>query len=72
MAAGSDTLYQIRNPSTSEISIWQYLGTPCTGNVCPGWVQLDNNPNTKSIVAGPVLFGYYNSAGPGNLRGKSR
>ncbi|MGD0362968.1 MAG: hypothetical protein ABSC93_18975 [Bryobacteraceae bacterium] len=65
MAAGSDTVYQIRNPSNGELSIWQYNGTPCTGNVCPGWVQLDNNPNTQSIVAGPVLFGYYNSAAGG-------
>jgi hypothetical protein len=54
--AGADTVYQIRTPAPGQASIWQYTGTPCT-DVCSGWIQLDNNGKTKSIVAGPVSFG---------------
>jgi hypothetical protein len=57
--AGSKTVYQMRNPSAGGVSILQYNGTPCSGNVCSGWVQLDDNPNTTSIVAGPVPFPTY-------------
>jgi hypothetical protein len=37
-------------------SIWRYTGTPCDGNFCPGWQQIDNNPaNTvKAIVVAEV------------------
>ena len=31
--------------------IWRYTGTPCTGDNCPGWQRLDNNPKTVAIVA---------------------
>lgn len=24
----------------------------CSGNACPGWVMLDNNPRTRAIFAG--------------------
>jgi hypothetical protein len=53
--AGSNTVYQIRKTPTST-SIWQYTGTPCSGTVCSGWVKLDDNPTTLSIVAGPQVF----------------
>jgi hypothetical protein len=33
-------------------AIWRYTGTPCSGNSCPGWQRLDNNPKTVAIVAG--------------------
>ena len=46
IAAGSN-LYQLHNNG----AIWQYTGRSCSGNSCPGWVQLDGNPNTKAIVA---------------------
>jgi hypothetical protein len=32
-------------------AIWRYTGTPCSGNSCPGWQLLDNNPKTTAIVA---------------------
>ena len=54
--AGSNTVYEMRTPAPGEVSIWQYTGTPCNGSVCSGWERLDNNPNTTSIVAGPVAF----------------
>jgi hypothetical protein len=31
--------------------IWMYTQTPCTGNSCPGWRKLDNNPKTVAIAA---------------------
>ncbi len=55
--AGSKTVYQLRNLSAGGVSIWQYNGTPCDESVCSGWVPLDANPKTTSIVAGPVPFG---------------
>ena len=55
--AGSNTVYQIRQTPAGDNSIWKYTGTPCSGNVCSGWVQLDANPKTMFIVAGPVTFG---------------
>ncbi|MFZ0935866.1 MAG: hypothetical protein ACLP6W_23320 [Bryobacteraceae bacterium] len=33
-------------------TIWSYTGTPCSGNSCPGWLQLDNNPATVAIAGG--------------------
>jgi hypothetical protein len=32
----------------------QYTGTPCSGNVCPGWIKIDSNRNTSLIFAGPT------------------
>jgi hypothetical protein len=32
--------------------IWRYVGPPCTGESCPGWRELDNNPKTVRIAAG--------------------
>jgi hypothetical protein len=65
---GSNAVYQIREtPSASgppgPPSIWQYTGTPCSGTVCSGWVPLDDNPSTTSIVAGPVTFPAYLACG---------
>ena len=40
-------LYQLHNDG----AIWRYTGTPCSGSSCPGWEKLDNNPNTRTIVA---------------------
>ena len=31
--------------------IWRYTGTPCSGDACPGWQRLDNNPKTVSVTA---------------------
>lgn len=36
--------------------IWQYTGTPCSGNSCPGWQMLDNNSNTVAIAAAYYLY----------------
>jgi len=59
LAAGSNTVYQIRGPAGGGKAIMQYTGTPCSGGACSGWVALDDNPDTTSIVAGPVTFGYH-------------
>jgi hypothetical protein len=32
--------------------VWRYTGTPCTGESCPGWQRLDNNPKTIAIASG--------------------
>ena len=42
------TVATFRNP---DGTIWRYTGTPCSGNACPGWQALDNNPKTVNIVA---------------------
>jgi len=44
----SQNLYQLHNDGW----IWQYTGTPCSGNSCPGWTRLDNNPKTRAITGG--------------------
>jgi len=36
----------------SDGSIWEYTGTPCGPRSCPGWIELDNNPNMSMIAAG--------------------
>jgi len=42
-------------------AIWRYTGTPCSGDSCPGWQQLDNNPKTISIVSsGNKLYQLHN------------
>jgi len=48
ITAGS-SLYEIHNDG----SIWQSTGTPCNGGYCAGWWQIDNNPASNYIVAGP-------------------
>ena len=43
-------------------TIWSYTGTPCSGNSCPGWLQLDNNPATAAIAGGgSKLYQLHNS-----------
>ncbi len=32
-------------------SIWRYTGTPCSGDSCPGWQELDNNSKTTAIAS---------------------
>ena len=36
IAAGAGQLYQLH----IDGSIWRSTGAPCSGNSCPGWVQL--------------------------------
>lgn len=33
-------------------SIWQYTGTPCSGDSCPGWQMLDNSVKTLKLTSG--------------------
>jgi peptidyl-Lys metalloendopeptidase len=41
--------------------IWRFTGTPCSGNSCPGWQRLDNNPKTIAIAAaGNNLYQLHN------------
>jgi hypothetical protein len=32
-------------------AIWRHTGTPCSGESCPGWQRLDNNPKTVAIAS---------------------
>ncbi len=42
-------------------SIWRHTGVPCSGESCPGWQRIDNNPKTWSIVtAGAQLYQLHN------------
>ena len=41
----------IATPISSGAPIWSYTGTPCSGDSCPGWQRLDNNPKTIAITA---------------------
>jgi hypothetical protein len=55
--AWGQNLYQTH----SDGSIWEYTGTPCGGGSCPGWIELDNNPNMSMIAAGGgTLFEMHN------------
>ncbi len=36
----------------SDRSLWQYTGTPCQGNVCSGWVEVDSGNNTLYAATG--------------------
>jgi hypothetical protein len=41
----------IATPKAEGAPIWRYTGKPCSGDSCPGWQKLDNNPKTVAIVA---------------------
>ena len=45
-AASTTGLFQRHNTGR----IWRSTGAACSGNSCPGWVMLDNNPATSTIV----------------------
>jgi len=47
-ALSSGMLFQLHGDGR----IWAHTGVACSGNACPGWVMLDNNPATKAIAAG--------------------
>ncbi len=47
MAWGQE-LYQTH----TDGSIWKSTGIPCSRGSCPGWIELDNNPNMYMIAAG--------------------
>jgi hypothetical protein len=36
----------------SDGSLWEYTGTPCQGNVCSGWVEVDSGNNTLYAASG--------------------
>ncbi|MGB7087118.1 MAG: hypothetical protein WBD47_16280 [Phormidesmis sp.] len=42
----SENLYQLHKNGL----IWQYTGTACSGDRCPGWQKLDSNPATAAIA----------------------
>jgi hypothetical protein len=42
---------RVATPTPSGAPIWRYTGTPCSGDSCPGWQRLDNNPKTIAIAA---------------------
>jgi hypothetical protein len=46
IVATGDRLYQRHSTGW----IWRYTGPACTGQSCPGWRRLDNNPATKEII----------------------
>jgi hypothetical protein len=42
--------------------IWKSTGAACSGNSCPGWQMLDNNPATIAIYAeGSHLYQLHNT-----------
>ena len=56
--ATAQDLYQLHQDG----KIWRYTGPPCSGNSCPGWQMLDNNPATRAIVtSGGQLYQLHNS-----------
>jgi hypothetical protein len=46
VVSGASSLYQLH----TDGSIWKSQNTPCSGNNCPGWTMLDNNPAAAQIV----------------------
>jgi hypothetical protein len=42
----------LSSPRRDGQSIWRYTGVPCSGDKCPGWQRLDDNPKTIAIAAG--------------------
>jgi len=50
--ASQTFLYQIRDSTDYGRGIWKYTGEPCNGDVCKGWIRLDNNEKTINIAAG--------------------
>ena len=61
IAAGGAQLYQLHDDLLYQLhkegTIWRYTGALCSGNACPGWQLLDNNPGTTAITAaGRQLF----------------
>lgn len=55
--AWGQNLYQTH----SDGSIWVSTGAPCKLGSCPGWLELDNNPNLNMIAAGGgVLYELHN------------
>jgi len=57
------TQYAGRQGVTASVgAIWQYTGTPCSGNSCPGWQIFDNNEASVRISAGGnSLYQLHNS-----------
>jgi len=47
LTRSDDRLYQLHSGG----AIWEYTGTPCSGDNCPGWQKLDNNPATVAIAS---------------------
>jgi len=45
------SIFQLRNDG----SIWSYTGTPCNRTDCPGWKQIDFDPNVTGITAATPL-----------------
>jgi hypothetical protein len=41
----------VNAPPPDGASIWRYVGPACTGEACPGWRMLDDNPKSMQIVA---------------------
>ena len=45
----------VRTPVWTD-AIWRSTGETCTGDSCPGWTRLDNNPRTVKVAAGDDLY----------------
>ncbi|HSX59670.1 MAG TPA: hypothetical protein VLF18_05685 [Tahibacter sp.] len=55
-ADGDDArVYQLHAPKLYQLhsngAIWQSIGGACSGESCPSWQRLDNNPQTRAIAA---------------------
>ena len=51
----NDRLYQLHAAKLFQLhdngQVWQSQGGPCSGESCPSWQRLDNNPRTVAISA---------------------
>jgi alpha-tubulin suppressor-like RCC1 family protein len=59
-ATGNVDLYFVSNVIPrlfgETVGIWRYTGQPCSGNSCPGWLALDDNPATVAIAASDTML----------------
>jgi hypothetical protein len=55
IVAAGDKLYQLHTDPLYQRHasgwLWRYSGPTCSGEACPGWVRLDDNPATVAAVA---------------------
>ena len=60
IAAGGAGFYQMHY---SDRSIWYYTGPTCIGNNCGGWIKIDSNPFSVSVVVGSNTVYQYRGDG---------
>jgi hypothetical protein len=60
MVVAANNVYQLHVDPVYEKhtdgSLWRYTGTPCDGQFCPGWAQLDDNSKTTAMTGADGQF----------------